>query len=46
MYKPVVSIPYEIARHITKQLLAKGLLTEAEFQRIDKEHQKTFILDH
>ncbi len=46
MYSPVVSIPYEIARHITKQLLAKGLLTKAEFQRIDQAHKRAFISDN
>ena len=36
MWKPVVSIPYEVARHLTKQLLEKGLLSEKEFERIDR----------
>ena len=45
MWTPVVSIPYEIARHITKKLLDQGIITEKEFKRIDLANQHTFIQD-
>ncbi len=44
MYTPVESIPYEIAKHYTRQLLNKGLLTEEEFERIDQAHKQAFLL--
>ncbi len=43
MYTPVESIPYEIARHLTRQLLRQGLLSESEYARIDKAHKQAFL---
>jgi hypothetical protein len=36
------SVEYLISRHLLKQLLAKGLITRDEFERIDAENKKSF----
>lgn len=36
------SVEYLISRHLLKQLLDKGLITQDEFDRIDVENRKTF----
>ncbi len=43
MYNPVVSNEYEVALHIIKGMLQKGLLSKEEFTKIDAENKKTFI---
>ena len=43
MHNQVLSNEYEIALHITKNMLAKGLISEEEFNRIDVENKRTFI---
>lgn len=43
MYNPVISNEYEIALHIIKWMLQKGLISKAEFDRIDTENRRTFI---
>jgi hypothetical protein len=35
-------IEYLISRYLLKQLLAKGLITQDEFNRIDVENRKSF----
>ncbi|WP_425057937.1 hypothetical protein SCACP_25080 [Sporomusa carbonis] len=37
------SIEYLISRHLLKQLLAKELITQEEFERIDAENRKSFV---
>lgn len=36
------NMEYLISKYLLKQLLNKGLITEAEFQRIDVENRKSF----
>ena len=36
------NMEYLISKYLLKQLLNKGLITEAEFQRIDVENRKCF----
>lgn len=36
------SVEYLISRYLLKQLLAKGLITQDEFHRIDAENRKSF----
>ena len=43
MYNPVVSNEYEVALHIIKGMLQKGLISKEEFTKIDSENKKTFI---
>lgn len=43
MYNPVVSNEYEVALHIIKSMLQKGLISKEEFTKIDSENKKTFI---
>jgi hypothetical protein len=37
-----INMEYLISKYLLKQLLNKGLITEAEFQRIDNENRKSF----
>jgi hypothetical protein len=37
-----INMEYLISKYLLKQLLNKGLITEAEFQRIDVENRKSF----
>lgn len=39
---PVVSNEYEIASHIVKSMLQKGLISKEEFEKIDAENKKEF----
>ena len=41
---PVVSNEYEIASHIIKSMLQKGLISKAEFNKVDTENKRTFIV--
>lgn len=43
LIRPVVSDEYEVARKITADLLQKGLISKAEFDKIDAENISTFI---
>lgn len=43
MYNPVVSNEYEVALHIIKGMLQKGLITRKEFDKIDAENKRSFI---
>lgn len=36
------SVEYLLSRYLLKQLLAKGLITQDEFHRIDAENRKSF----
>lgn len=36
------SVEYLISRHLLKQLLAKELISQDEFERIDAENKKSF----
>ncbi|WP_170233265.1 SHOCT domain-containing protein [Sporomusa termitida] len=36
------NMEYLISKYLLKQLLNKGLITPAEFQRIDAENRKSF----
>lgn len=36
------SVEYLISRHMLKQLLAKGLITEDEYRQIDATNKQTF----
>jgi hypothetical protein len=36
------AVDYLISRYLLKQLLAKGLITHEEFERIDAENKKSF----
>lgn len=36
------SVEYLISRYLLKQLMAKGLITQDEFHRIDAENKKSF----
>ena len=40
---PVESNEYEIASHIIKSLLQKGLISKAEFEKIDAENKRAFV---
>jgi hypothetical protein len=42
MMSKKTSIEYLISRHLLKQLLTKGLITQDEFNRIDVENKKSF----
>ncbi len=42
---PVVSNEYEVASHIIKSMLQKGLITKKEYEKIDAENRRTFIND-
>ena len=37
------NVEYLISRHLLKQLLTKGLITEDEYQQIDAENRKSFV---
>ena len=37
-----INMEYLISKYFLKQLLNKGLITEAEFHRIDHENRKSF----
>ncbi len=39
----VVSNEYEIASHLIKSLLQKGLISKEEFEKIDAENKRTFV---
>jgi hypothetical protein len=39
---PVVSNEYEIASHIIRSMLQKGLISKEEFDKIDAENQRIF----
>lgn len=41
----VISVEYEVARQIISNLLQKGLISQAEFEAIDKENRKAFAVD-
>lgn len=43
MYNPVVSNEYEVALHIIKGMLRKGLITRKEFDKIEAENKRSFI---
>lgn len=45
MYNPVVSNEYEVALHILKGMLQKGLISKEEFFKIDAENKRTFLGD-
>lgn len=36
------SVEYLISRYLLKKLMAKGLITQDEFHRIDAENKKSF----
>lgn len=40
---PVVSNEYEVAIHIIKSMLQKGLITKKEYEKIDAKNKQTFI---
>ena len=40
---PVISNEYEVASHIIKSLLRKGLISQKEYDRIDGENRRIFI---
>lgn len=43
LIRPVVSNEYEVASHIIKSMLQKGLITKKEYEKIDVENRRTFI---
>ena len=43
MYNPVVSNAYEVALHMMKKMRKEGMISEAEFNRIDAENKRVFI---
>lgn len=45
LVQPVLSVKYEIARQIILGLLQKGLISKAEFEAIDAENRKSFLLE-
>ncbi|WP_018704756.1 SHOCT domain-containing protein [Anaeromusa acidaminophila] len=43
LIQPVISNEYEVASHIIKSMLQKGLITKREYEKIDAENRRTFI---
>lgn len=40
---PVASNEYEVASRIIRNMFQKGLITKAEYEKIDAENKRTFI---
>lgn len=43
LIQPVLSNEYEVASHIIKSMLQKGLITNKEYEKIDIRNKQTFI---